>query len=65
MNENQQAIVAFSRLLEARLADAPEAKVQQMLTSMEGVQAQFRVVQDRVRLFLEQQHARAGAPGRP
>jgi phospholipase C len=63
MNANQQAIVAFSRVLEGKIADDPESKVRRFMTAMEGTQAQFRVARERANLFL-QQTARAFPFGR-
>jgi phospholipase C len=68
MNENQQAIVAFSRFLETKIQDAPENKVRRFLHVMDGIQPQFRVAQERVNLLLAQAKKRmavADTPGHP
>jgi phospholipase C len=59
MNANQHAIVAFNRFLETKIADDPAAKVARFMTAMQGTQAQFRVAQERVKLLLAQETARA------
>ena len=58
MNDNQRAIVAYSRLLEGKIAEEPALKVQRFLSAMEGTQAQFRVARERAQLFVDQMTAR-------
>jgi phospholipase C len=63
INENQHALVAFSRYLETRIQDAPEAKVARFTAAMQNARAQFDVAEERARKFLSQQKKSAAVSG--
>ncbi|MFL5330294.1 MAG: alkaline phosphatase family protein [Gemmataceae bacterium] len=59
MNENQKALIAFSRYLETKIEEDPSTKVMRATAMMNGTQAQFRGAEERVQRFLDQQKAKA------
>jgi phospholipase C len=62
LNANQQAIIAFSRMLESDIPDPPETKLQRFMAALGGLRAQLDVVQQRVERFVAQQQAQLAAP---
>jgi phospholipase C len=55
LNEHQEALAGFAAFLETKTADSPENKVERSNRGHRSAQDQMDVVQERIRLFLEQQ----------